>query len=174
MAHHAEHVAQIAAITGADVTQAEHLLDASGGNMDAAVQLFFETGAAERNAEQDSQALARQMMQEDMRRPPLAAAAREKIVGADVAGVADAAGASEEDGDTVRSPDATRTERLFDAPGMPGMLQMPPRAQRPSEPAASDLGIDLTGAQPGLDAIYKPPAHILSDVTLEECAAVQL
>ena len=167
----AELIAQFIAVTDADATQAGHLLDASGGNMHAAVQLFFETGAAAQNAEHDS-SLARQVTQEDAGPSQLAATVTDEDLATGAAGAAEVAGVASEHADGVRRPDSARTERLFDAPGIPGMFQLPPQASPPLQPAASNAGVKVSDAQGGeLDAIYKPPAGIMSSVTLEECVA---
>lgn len=143
-------VAQFVGITNADPQQAEHLLEASGWDLDAAIRLFFE-GSGGGSHEQDSEALVRQLVEQDAHEVPAPGAG------------AGPSAATMLDEDGVRIPDAARTERLFDSPNRFGIPRRPVRAP-------ADVGAQLSDSQDaGLDAIYKPPRELMSDLTLAEC-----
>ena len=146
-------IAQFVGITNADAPQAEHLLEASGWDLDAAIRLFFEASAGA-SFEQDSEALVRQLVEQDAQEAPAI----------DASAGPSAAPTLDEDG--VRNPDAVRTERLFDSPG--GRFGVPRRSVR----APVDVGAELSDSQDaGLDAIYKPPRELMSDLSLAECGS---
>lgn len=149
-----EKLAQFVAVTGAGPDEALHLLEASGWDMDSAVQLHFDSLQA--GAPQDDELVARQMMQEDLALP--------EVVGAGLPATNLGHPAVDQDG--VRVPDAARTERLFD-----GGMEMMAARPRPRRELAEGASISLGGpghSDGGLDAIYKPPQAIMNDMTLEE------
>lgn len=210
MADQNEKIFTFIAITDCNAERAQHLLEASGWDLDAAVQLHFDTAGAAASApddgDQESEDLVRRMMQEDAggaaADPGLAVRGAQAPMGglqddeyvdaaAGMAAPGAAAGAAgpllDEDG--IRIPDAVRTERLFDAPGMgmagpmagpmagmglgramgPGMQR--PRPRDSQQHAGANLSDDPSG---GLDTIYKPPADLMSDMTLAECVSIRL
>jgi hypothetical protein len=159
MSSNEDKISHFVGVTRAEPNQAEHLLDASGWNLDSAVQLYFETTAGA--ALMEDEELAHHMMQE--------ASSRSMD-----AGIAEGLGGSrvEDSGvsaDGVRVPDAARTERLFDA-GSGSSMAIPARPARARTAALQRAAFDTSDSQAGgLDAIYKPPEDIMSDLTLEEC-----
>jgi UBA-like domain len=161
-----EKVSQIVDITGAAADQAQHLLEASGGDLDSAVELYFATTGGGAALDEDSEALARRMAHEGSVHPFGVDAANEQH------GVPPGEmGHQHLDPEGIRRPDDARTERLFDVGAGPMGFAMPrhPRARLPEQRGA---GINLSDtSNQGLDAIYKPPDDLMSDLTLEECGS---
>lgn len=207
MADRSDQISTFVAITDCNPERAQHLLDASGWDIDAAVQLHFDTAGAAASApddgDQESEALVRRMMQEDAGAaadPGLAVQGAPAPMGEYLGGAGEdaaAAGIAAEaqvgaaapagpvlDEDGIRIPDAARTERLFDVPGMGMGMGMPgpmaamgmgrgmgagmrrPRLRDGQQHAGANLSDDPSG---GLDTIYQPPADLMSDMTLQEC-----
>ena len=166
---HDELVAEFIGITNAPASEAEHMLEATGWDLDTAVQLHFE-GQGAATATTSTPAPAR--MPDEL--PDLDDFMDEARGSRAAAALAAAAPMVGEDG--VRVADSVKRERLFDtrharqprvsiSHAAPEVQQMP----------FGDLDPDAakrTG--PGLDSIYQPPKEILSSLQLPEYAFVQL
>lgn len=160
-----ELVAQFIGVTNAPASEAEHLLEAAGWDLDTAAQLHFEgagnaaatasTAPAPR-AEDEMQDLDEFMNNARMPRPgPTAPQIGE---------------------DGVRVADSVKRERLFDTRhtrqprvhighGGPDVQPMP----------FGDLDPDASKRTgPGLDSIYQPPNEILSSLQLAEYASTSI
>lgn len=173
-------VAQIVAITDTDPNTARHLLEASAGNVEAAVQLHFDGGNAFDDA---NEALVRELATADL--PPEPAAVSGAQAGADPMD------------DGTRRPDEVVRERLYDGPmhggrfGMPGMPGGMPGAGMPGgvphynprmPPAQVDMPFrnfreeaeDMDEGGPGLDDLYRAPTELMNNQALTMCALLEL
>jgi UBA-like domain len=155
-----ELVAQFVGITNAPASDAEHILEAAGWDLDTAAQLHFEGTAAIGSAPQ-----AARIADDIPNLDDLMNNARGSRADAAVVAAATMVG---EDG--VRMADSVKRERLFDTrharqPRIsmshvgPDVQQMP----------FGDLDPDASKRTgPGLDSIYQPPTEILSSLQLPE------
>lgn len=158
-----EQIAEFVGITNAPASEAEHLLEAAGWDLDTAVQLHFEGAAASTT----SAAPAAQMPDELPDLDEFMDNARGSRAAAAVAAAAPMVG---EGG--VRVADSVKRERLFDTrharqPRVSMSHHGPDVQQMPF----GDLDPDAakrTG--PGLDSIYQPPTEILSSLQVAEYA----
>jgi hypothetical protein len=159
MSGHDELVAQFVGVTNATATEAEHLLEAAGWDLDSAVQLHFDGAAAAATAAAPSPAVA---VTEDvitdldeLVNSSRVARARPQAIGAD----------------GVRVADSVKRERLFDTRhARQPRVSMPHGGPEVQHMPFGDLDPNAASRSgPGLETIYQPPMEILCGLPLNEC-----
>ena len=166
---HDELVANFVGITNAPASEAEHMLEAAGWDLDTAVQIHFDGNVA---AAATTSVAAPARIPDEL--PDLDEFMDEARGSRAAAALAAAAPIVGEDG--VRVADSVKRERLFDTrharqPRVNMSYAGPDVQQLPFGDMDPDAA-KRTG--PGLDSIYQPPTEILSSLQLSEYALIQL
>jgi hypothetical protein len=144
------------AITNASRSEAEHFLEASLGEIEAAVQLFFDNA---RTGREIAGAAANEFPSDS----------GPSGFGAQPVEPPPATGNEVEYG--IRRPDAVRRERLFDHSAMAmheAQISMQRRSGAVQSIAFGDAPMDTQGIGRGLGSVYQPPTDLLSGDNIEE------